>query len=108
MQGGIQTMYSDAAKRPSALSDTQQVTRRTGTLLSQRIWIPKLLYVALPYFYLVSGIAALIATLYIGSWIWVLPHYLLFSAVCLHMGLLIYRRRLRSDNDGDRARNRIQ
>ena len=101
-------MYSDAAKRPATLSDTQQATRRTGTLLSQRIWIPKLLYVALPYFYLVSGIAALIATLYIGSWIWVMPHYLLFSAVCLHMGLLIYRRRLRSDNDGDRAQNRIQ
>ena len=96
-------MYSDAEKRPAVLSDTQQVTRKTGALLSRRIWIPKLLYVALPYFYLVSGIAALIATLYIGSWIWVMPHYLLFSAVCLHMGLLIYRRRLRSDNDGDRA-----
>ncbi len=95
----IQTMFSDVAKRPAVLSDTQQVTRGTGTFLSQRIWIPKLLYVALPYFYLVSGIGALIATLYIGSWIWVLPHYLLFSAVCLHMGLLIYHRRLRSDID---------
>jgi len=94
-------MFSDVAKRRADLSDTQQVTRRTGTFLSQRIWIPKLLYVALPYFYLVSGISALIATLYIGSWIWVLPHNLLFSAVCLHMGLLIHRRRLRSDIDID-------
>jgi len=92
-------MFSNVAKRPAGLSDTQQVTRRTGTILSQRIWIPKLLYVALPYFYLVSGICALVATLYIGSWIWVLPHYLLFSAVCLHMGLLIVQRRLRSDID---------
>ncbi len=86
-------MLSDAAKRPTDLSETQQVTRKTGTLLSRKIWIPKLLYSALPYFYLVSGIAALIATLYVGSWIWLVPHYLLFSAVCLHMGLLIFRRR---------------
>ena len=92
-------MLSDAAKRPAALSETQQVTRKAGTLLSQKIWIPKLLYSALPFFYLISGIGALIATLYVGSWIWLLPHYLLFSAVCLHMGLLIFRRRRRSDND---------
>lgn len=91
-------MFSDATKSPAVLSETQQVTHKTGTLLSQKIWIPKLLYAALPYFYLVSGIGALIATLYIGSWIWILPHYLLFSAVCLHMGLLIYRRRARPDD----------
>jgi len=94
-----QTMFSDVAKRPAGLSETQQVTRSAGTFLSQRIWIPKLLYVALPYFYLVSGLCALIATLYVASWTWVLPHYLLFSALCLHMGLLLYRRRHRSDID---------
>lgn len=92
-------MLSDAAERPAALSKTQQVARKTGTLLSQKIWIPKLLYSALPYFYLVSGMGALIATLYVSSWIWLLPHYLLFSAVCLHMGLLIFHRRRRPDND---------
>ena len=92
-------MLSDAAERPAALSETQQVARKTGTLLSQKIWIPKLLYSALPYFYLVSGMGALIATLYVSSWIWLLPHYLLFSAVCLHMGLLIFHRRRRPDND---------
>ena len=91
-------MFSNATKSPTVLSETQQVTHKAGTLLSQKIWIPKLLYAALPYFYLVSGIGALIATLYIGSWIWILPHYLLFSAVCLHMGLLIYRRRGRPDD----------
>ncbi len=92
-------MLSDAAERPAALSETQHVARKTGTLLSQKIWIPKLLYSALPYFYLVSGMGALIATLYVSSWIWLLPHYLLFSAVCLHMGLLIFHRRRRPDND---------
>ena len=94
-------MFSDAAKRPDALSETQQVTRKTGTILSQKIWIPKLLYAALPYFYLASGIAALVATLYVDNRIWLLPHYVLFSAICLHMGVLIFRRRNRSNDDAE-------
>ena len=94
-------MVSDAAKKPAALSETQQVTRKTGTILSRKIWIPKPLYAALPYFYLASGIGALIATLYVGSWIWMLPQYLLFSAICLHMGLLIFRLRNRADDDAE-------
>ncbi len=91
----------DAADRSVALSETQQVTRETGSLLSKKIWLPKLIYAAIPYFYLVSGLAALIATLYIGHWVWVLPHYILFSAACLHIGILIFRRRQRSKRDED-------
>ncbi len=94
-------MARDAADRSVALSETQQVTRETGSLLSKKIWLPKLIYAAIPYFYLVSGLAALIATLYIGHWVWVLPHYLLFSAACLHIGILIFRRRHRSRRDED-------
>ncbi len=94
-------MFSGTAKKPAVLSETQQVTRKTGNILSQKIWIPKLLYAALPYFYLVSGIGALVATLYVGSWIWLLPHYVLFSAICMHMGLLIFRRRNRSNDDAE-------
>ncbi|HSG98177.1 MAG TPA: hypothetical protein VLA11_09310, partial [Woeseiaceae bacterium] len=59
-------------------------------------WLPKLAYDALPWFYVVSGLAAFAATLYISEWFWVLPHYLLFSVGCVHLGLLIYRRRRRS------------
>ncbi|NQV86891.1 MAG: hypothetical protein HQ492_07435 [Woeseiaceae bacterium] len=86
-------MISTAAGTPLALSETQQVTHKTGTFATKKIWLPKLLYDLLPFFYLLSGIAAFFATLYIGDWFWVLPHYLLFSAACLHMGLLVYRRR---------------
>ncbi len=60
---------------------------------SEAIWLPKLLYDALPYFYLASGLAAFFATLYITEWFWVLPHYLLFSIVCVHLGVIVYRRR---------------
>ena len=63
--------------------------------MSRKIWLPKLLYNALPYFYIVAGVAALCATLYISNWFWILPHYLLFAAACLHLGLLVYRRRRR-------------
>ena len=88
-------MASNAARDPAQLSDTQQVARDTGNLLTRKLWIPKILYAALPFFYLLAGVAALLATLYISNWLWVLPHYLLFSVACLHMGVLVYRRRRR-------------
>lgn len=91
---------SNASKSAPILSDTQQITRHTGTLLSKKIWIPKVLYAALPYFYLISGTAALAATLYISTWMWALPHYLFFAAACLHMGTMIYRRRNRKTDNG--------
>ena len=91
--------FSDAARKPARLSDTQEVTEKTGSILSRKIWLPKALYSALPYFYLITGISALLATLYISNWLWILPHYLLFSAACVHMGVLILRRRRRADRD---------
>jgi len=86
-------MNSTVAGKPITLSDTQQVTRKTGNLASKKLWLPKLLYDLIPYFYLTSGFAALFATLYISDWFWVLPHYLLFSAACIQMAFVIFRRR---------------
>lgn len=93
-------MLSTAAGKPLALSDTQQVTRKTGNFASKKIWLPKLLYDILPYFYLTSGFAAFFATLYISEWFWVLPHYLLFSAACIHLGFFVHRRRRSAKPDG--------
>ena len=53
---GYEMMFSDAARKPANLSDTQKVTKKTGSLLSRKIWLPKALYSALPYFYLVTGV----------------------------------------------------
>jgi hypothetical protein len=92
---------SNASKSAPILSETQQITRETGTLLSRKIWIPKLLYAALPYFYIMSGIASLVATLYIGHWFWILPHYLLFAVACVHMGVMIYLRRHTKNESSD-------
>ncbi|MDH3620233.1 MAG: hypothetical protein OER91_05040 [Gammaproteobacteria bacterium] len=92
-------MLSTTAGKPARLSDTQEITRKTGNVATRKIWLPKLLYDSLPYFYLVSGFLAFFATLYISEWFWVLPHYLLFSAACIHLGVLIYRRRRRAASD---------
>jgi len=86
-------MLGTATGKHTDLSDTQQVTRTAGVFVSRKIWLPKLVYDALPYFYLFAGIAAFLATIYISEWFWVLPHYLLFSAACLHLGAFVYRRR---------------
>lgn len=88
-------MLSSAAPKPDTLTETQELTRNTGSLVSRKVWLPKLFYDALPYFYLTAGFAAFFATLYISDWFWVLPHYLLFSAACVHLGALVLRRRKR-------------
>ncbi len=88
-------MLSNAAEKPAALTETQEMTRDADRFASRKIWLPKLLYNALPYFYLGAGVAAFLATLYISDWFWVLPHYLLFSAACVHFGALVWHRRRR-------------
>ena len=88
-------MAGNATGKTAPLTDTRQAARETGEILTRKLWIPKMMYAALPFFYILSGFAALLATLYISDWFWVLPHYLLFSAACVHMGVLVYRRRRR-------------
>ena len=94
-------MLSSTAGKSATLSDTQQVTQQTGYFLARKIWRPKLLYDSLPYLYLTSGFLAFFATLYISAWFWILPHYLLFSVACVHLGVLVYRRRRRRGTDSD-------
>lgn len=89
-------MLTKTATEHFDLSSTQKVTRNAGNLASRKIWLPKLIYDGLPYFYLTAGFAAFFATLYISDWFWVLPHYILFSAACLHLSFAVYRRRRRS------------
>ena len=85
------------------LTTTQSLTRDAGSLVTRKIWLPRLLYDLLPYFYLSAGFAAFFATLYISDWFWVLPHYLLFSAACLLMGYVVYRRRRHARRHRERS-----
>ena len=66
--------------------------------LVPKIWLPELVYECLPYFYVLAGVISLFASLYINAWYWLLPHWILFSAFCLHGGayILWLRHRYRS------------
>jgi hypothetical protein len=88
-------MLTNTAGKPGLLTETQQLTRDAGRLMSRKVWLSKALYNALPYFYMIAGVAAFLATLYISHWLWLLPHYLLFAAACIHMGIFVQRRRSR-------------
>jgi len=88
-------MLNTAEHKALSLSDTQIVSSSASNLVNRKIWLPKLLYDSVPYFYFLAGITAFLATLYVNEWFWVLPHYLLFSAACVHLGVMVYRRRHR-------------
>ena len=92
-------MLGTATGKEASLTNTRENKRRAGNIASRKIWLPKLLYDVLPYFYLCSGIVAFLTTLYISEWFWVLPHYLLFSVACLHLGVFVHRRRRRSRDE---------
>lgn len=88
-------MLGTTAGKATSPTAAGHLPRSDRSLVSRKIWLPKLLYDALPYFYLASGLAAFFATLYVAEWFWVVPHYLLFSIICVHLGIIVYRRRHR-------------
>lgn len=94
-------MFRNALGNAVPVASTDRQARRVDTPFSRKIWLPKILYSALPYFYLFAGFGAILATLYINTWLWMLPHYLIFAAACLHMGISIYLRRRRAREDSD-------
>lgn len=86
-------MLSSASRKMPALTSTQMLVMKAGEIAGRKVWLPRLIYDGLPYFYLAAGFAAFFATLYISDWFWVLPHYLLFSGACLHLALAVSRMR---------------
>ena len=84
------------APKQMDLSATEEMARTAEKLATKKIWLPKLLYDALPWFYLAAGLAAFFATIYVSNWLWVVPHYLLFSIACLHLAFAVHRKRRRA------------
>lgn len=76
-------------------SATEDIARTAEKLATRKVWLPKLLYDSLPWFYLSAGILAFFATVYVSTWLWVVPHYLLFSLACVHLGIVVLRKRRR-------------
>ena len=90
-------MVTRAAPKQVDPGATQNLTRSLEKLATKKIWLPRLLYDSLPYFYLVAGITAFSAAMYISEWFWVVPQYILFSAACLHLAFAVFRRRRKVD-----------
>ncbi len=67
------------------------------SVLGKKLWLPRAVYSAVPFFYLVCAICALLTTLYIADWFWLVPHYLLISFACVHMAILVFRPRRKRD-----------
>ena len=86
-------MLSKSAADQGKLVAPEIISKRARNLALRKIWLPKLLYDSLPYFYLTAGFAAFFAPISISHWFWILPHYLLFSGACIHLGIAVYRRR---------------
>lgn len=86
-------MRGRTADEPVELSPFKNLSLSAGRIATRKVWLPKVIYNALPYFYFFAGIAAFLATLYISEWFWVLPHYLLFAVACLHLSFAIFRKR---------------
>lgn len=81
------------------LGATGEIARTAEKLATKKIWLPKVLYDGLPWFYLVAGFSALFATIYVSTWLWVVPHYLLFSFACIHLAFVVLRKRRRARRD---------
>ncbi|MBT8083647.1 MAG: hypothetical protein HKP32_05085 [Woeseia sp.] len=94
-------MIHSASENLPAASSTQKLVMMTIELAGRRVWLPKVVYDGLPYFYLAAGFAAFFATLYVSEWFWVLPHYLLFSCACLHLAFAVSRMRRRAKTAGN-------
>lgn len=90
-------MLTKADPREMDFPATAKLPQDSAVRFNPKIWLPKLFYDGLPWFYFIAGIGALAATIYIGAWYWIVPHYLLFSAACLHMCVIIIRRRRKVD-----------
>ncbi|MEL7310187.1 MAG: hypothetical protein AAFN07_01640 [Pseudomonadota bacterium] len=67
---------------------------------SSRVWLPELIYEALPYCYILIGFSALFTSLYISEWYWVVPHCVLLAGASLHAGasILMKRQQARGGN----------
>jgi len=85
-------MFTNAEPQQMDLAASQEDSHDADSQPRKEILVSKILYAFLPYFYLTIAFAAIFATLYISEWFWVLPHYLLCSAACVHVAIAVARR----------------
>lgn len=94
-------MTTNAASQFTRLSQTQKLGLWAVRTARRRVWLPKPLYEFIPWFYLLSGGGALLATLFVDGWLWIIPFYLLFAVICLHLAAAIFNMRRKHRASGN-------
>ncbi len=61
-----------------------------GRFLQQKIWLPKIVYDLVPYFYLTNGFGALWATVHVNDWFWFLPVCIIAAIACFHLAHYVF------------------
>lgn len=82
-------MQNHSAIPTSATAHRPGIRRRIRDVLLQKLWLPRIVYEAMPFLYIVLGIFALISAMYTPDWTWILPYAILLGLMCLHAGLTI-------------------
>lgn len=82
-------MQSHSAIQASATSQGTGFGKRIRDALVQKLWLPRIVYEAMPFLYIVLGIVSLISAMYTPDWTWILPYAILLGVVCLHAGLAL-------------------
>lgn len=92
---------------PVTLSIRRSRPRSLAAAVVWRIWLPRWLYAALPYLYLLLGTLALASGLFLPEPGWAVSYLLLIGLAGVHAGLALlglrrrwHRRRRRWDNKG--------
>lgn len=71
-------------------NNRQGAGQAIGRFLQQRVWLPKIMYELVPYFYLTNGMGALWATVYVTDRFWFLPVCIISATVCLHLAYYVF------------------
>jgi hypothetical protein len=85
---------SNVIKAPRFFRRTSS-NRQIRDLLLQKLWLPRIVYELLPYFYLSLGLTALASATHMRAWVWILPYAILLGLICIHVGLALITLRYR-------------
>lgn len=84
---GFTFMQNHSAIQTSATQQRPGIGKRIREFLLQKLWLPRIVYEAMPFLYIVLGIFALLSAMYTTDWTWILPYAILLGLICLHAGL---------------------
>ena len=96
-------MAGSVAGKSTECATRSAIGRDLEKTLLRKIWLPKLLYDAVPWFYCAAGTLALLSASYSGGWLQVRPHALILPVFCLHPGVWVLVKPLRRRRDDPRV-----